>query len=82
MTADSPTLEEVNALRIAAGLAPIGGDLAEGEEPPVDEDEAAEANYAQRRDEMRRAKEEADIRERIGKLVVSPPIKRKLLSLL
>ncbi len=59
-------MEETNRLRVAAGLAPIA-DLVEGEEQPIDEDEAAEVNYAQRREEMKRAKEEADIRERIEK---------------
>ncbi len=67
MNQDSLTLEQTNEVRISLGLAPIGGELPEGEEPAVDEDDLAEANYAQRRDEMKRAKDEADVKERIEK---------------
>ncbi len=55
---ESLTLEETNKVRISLGLAPIGVALAEGEEGPVDEDAVAEANFAERRAEMRKAKEE------------------------
>lgn len=61
------TLEETNKVRISLGLKPIGAETAEGEEPPVDTDAIAEDNYAARRDEMRKAKEQADIEERIQK---------------
>lgn len=63
------TLEETNKVRISLGLKPIGGDAAEGgdEDAPVDTDAIAEDNYAERRDEMRRAKEKADVEERIAK---------------
>lgn len=67
MNQDSLTLEETNKVRLSLGLAPIGGEVADGEEVPVDEDEAAEANYAQRREETKKAKSEADIKERIDK---------------
>ncbi|WVQ84312.1 hypothetical protein IAT38_006464 [Cryptococcus sp. DSM 104549] len=61
------SLEETNRIRIAAGLAPIGGTLAEGEEAPVDVDALAEANYAQRKEDMKKEKEEREIKERIQK---------------
>ena len=60
------SLEETNRLRVAAGLAPIGGG-AENDEPEVDEDDLAEANFSQRRDEMRRARAETEVKERIAK---------------
>lgn len=62
------TLEETNKVRISLGLKPIGA-TAEGEEEdaPVDTDAIAENNYAERRAEMKRAKEKADIEERIAK---------------
>lgn len=62
------SLAEINAQRIAAGLAPIDESAIAGDgEPVIDEDDVAAQNYAQRRDEMRRAKEEKDIKERISK---------------
>lgn len=69
--AAADSLAEINAQRIAAGLAPIDESAVSGEggEPQVDEDEVAAQNYAQRKDEMRRAKEEQDIKERIAKWV-------------
>jgi hypothetical protein len=47
------TLEETNKLRVSIGLAPLGeaAPLAEGEEPVLDADQVAEANYAKRREE-------------------------------
>ena len=63
------TLEETNKVRISLGLKPIGetGDGDEGEDVPVDTDAIAEDNYAERRAEMKRAKDRADIEERIAK---------------
>jgi len=67
MNQESLTLEQSNAVRISLGMAPIGGAIPEGEEPEIDEDEAAEANYAQRRVEMKKAKDESDVKEKIEK---------------
>ncbi|KAK8853158.1 hypothetical protein IAR55_003859 [Kwoniella newhampshirensis] len=64
---DSLTLEETNKVRISLGLTPIGAAPAEGEDVPIDKDAEAEANYAQRREDMRKAKEDKDIKERIEK---------------
>ncbi|GFZ48646.1 hypothetical protein JCM24511_06395, partial [Saitozyma sp. JCM 24511] len=64
---DTLTLEEANKVRISLGLTPIGAEVAAGEDAPVDTDAIAEANYAERRAEMKRAKEEKDIKERIEK---------------
>ena len=71
MNQESLTLEETNKVRVSLGLAPIGADVGDDEEVPVDSDIIAEANYAQRRDEMRKAKAEADLKERIDKWVKS-----------
>lgn len=62
---DSLTLEETNKVRVSLGLAPIGGDDDGPVEP--DEDEVAEANYAQRRENEKKEKEAKDIQERIAK---------------
>jgi U4/U6.U5 tri-snRNP-associated protein 1 len=59
---ESLTLEETNKVRASLGLAPIGGDDAE-----PDEDEIAEANYAERKENEKKAKEAKDIQERIAK---------------
>ena len=67
MNQDSLTLEETNKVRVSLGLAPIGGPVLEGEDAPVDADAVAEANYAQRRQEMKKAKAEEDLKERISK---------------
>ena len=67
MNQESLTVEETNKVRVSLGLAPIGGPVPEGEDAPVDADAVAEANYAQRRDEMKKAKAEADLKERIAK---------------
>ncbi|WWD19575.1 hypothetical protein CI109_104036 [Kwoniella shandongensis] len=67
MNQDSLTLEETNKVRISLGLTPIGAAPAEGEDVPVDKDAEAEANFAQRKEDMRKAKEEKDIKERIEK---------------
>jgi U4/U6.U5 tri-snRNP-associated protein 1 len=67
MNQDSLTIEETNKVRISLGLAPIGGPLAEGEEAPPDLDAVAEANFAERKAEMKKAKSEAEIKERIEK---------------
>jgi len=65
---DSLTLEETNKVRISLGLKPIGADDgADGEDAPVDLDAVAEANFEERRQEMKRAKEEEAIRERMEK---------------
>jgi hypothetical protein len=64
---DTLTLDEANKVRISLGLTPIGAEVAAGEDAPVDTDAIAEANYAERRAEMKRAKEEKDIKERIEK---------------
>jgi U4/U6.U5 tri-snRNP-associated protein 1 len=58
MNQDTLTLEESNKVRVSLGLAPIGVELAEGEEAPVDEDEIAEANFAERRAQMKKEKDE------------------------
>lgn len=64
---DSLTLEETNKVRISLGLAPIGAEPAvdaDGQ-PILDQDEVAEANFARRRDEMKRDKAEREIKERM-----------------
>lgn len=63
------TLEETNKVRISLGLKPIGetAEGADAEDAPVDTDAIAEDNYAERRVEMKRAKERAEIEERIAK---------------
>lgn len=65
MNQESLTLEETNKVRASLGLAPIGGDDDGPVEP--DEDEVAEANYAARRADEKKAKEAQDIQERIAK---------------
>ncbi|ORY33488.1 SART-1 protein [Naematelia encephala] len=67
MNADSLTLEETNKVRISLGLAPIGGPVPEGEDAPVDTDAIAEANFADRKAEMKRKKEEDELKEKIAK---------------
>ncbi|WWC71951.1 uncharacterized protein I206_105910 [Kwoniella pini CBS 10737] len=65
MNQESLTIEEAIKLREQLGLstaAPV-----DGEEVPVDKDAEAEANYAQRREDMRKEKEEKDLKERIEK---------------
>jgi len=64
---DTLTLEQANKVRISVGLAPIGGPVAEGEEVPVDQDDLAEQNFAQRKDEERKARAEREVKERIDK---------------
>ncbi|WVF73035.1 hypothetical protein IAT40_007853 [Kwoniella sp. CBS 6097] len=59
------TIEETLKLREQLGLSTAAP--AEGEEQVEDATALAETNYAQRREEMRKAKEEADIKERIAK---------------
>lgn len=59
---ESLTLEETNKVRISLGLAPITDDAGE-----PDEDEVAENNYAERRENEKKAKESSDIQERIAK---------------
>ena len=61
------SLEETNKMRIKLGLKIIGSAPVDGEEPEIDEDELAEANYAELRKEMRKAKDESDVKERIAK---------------
>ena len=62
------SMDEINAQRIAAGLAPIGmTDSGGDEEPAVDEDIVAAQNYAKRKEEAKRAKAEQDTKERIAK---------------
>jgi len=60
------SMDEINAQRIAAGLAPIDTS-GTGEPVEPDEDEVAAVNFAARREEMRKKKEEEDIKERIAK---------------
>jgi U4/U6.U5 tri-snRNP-associated protein 1 len=69
MNQDALTLEESNKVRISLGMKPIGGPVEEGEEVPVDTTTIAEENYAQNRADAKRAKEEADHKERIAKSV-------------
>jgi hypothetical protein len=64
--AEPSTMEEINAQRIAAGLAPIPVDDGTQEVEP-DEDVVAGQNYVQRREEMKRAKEKQDMDEKIAK---------------
>lgn len=71
MNADSLTIEETNKVRLSLGLTPIGGPVPEGEDAPVDTDAIAEANYAERRGEMKKAKEELELKEKIAKCVLS-----------
>ena len=62
---ESLTLEETNKVRASLGLAPIGG---EGDGPvEPDEDELAEANYAARRADEKKAKDAQELQERIAK---------------
>lgn len=63
---DSLDLEETNKLRISMGLAPIGGSGDDGEVEP-DEDDVAEANFAQRRAETKKAREDSEMQEKIAK---------------
>lgn len=54
------TLEETNKVRISLGLQPLAdpsAPLAEGEEPELDADQEAEANYARRREADEKAAE-------------------------
>ena len=67
MNQEGLSLEETNKMRISLGLKPIGAEVEDGEEAPVDEDDLAEANFAQRKQEMKKAKEETDLKERIAK---------------
>ena len=73
------SLEEINKERIALGMAPIPT-AAEGEEMEIqpDEDDVAAANFAQRKEEMRRAKAEAETKERISKLQNQRALNAKL----
>jgi U4/U6.U5 tri-snRNP-associated protein 1 len=66
---DSLTLEETNKVRISLGLKPIGVEDAggDGEDAPVDLDAVAEANFEERRQEMKRAKAEGELKERMEK---------------
>ncbi|WVO14290.1 hypothetical protein L204_101922 [Cryptococcus depauperatus] len=64
---ESLSLEETNKVRVSLGLAPIGAAPAEGEEVPEDKDAIAEENYAKRRQDMKREKEEKEVREKIEK---------------
>ena len=67
MNQEGLSLKETNKMRISLGLKPIGAEVEDGEEAPVDEDDLAEANFAQRKQEMKKAKEETDLKERIAK---------------
>jgi hypothetical protein len=54
------TLEETNKLRLSLGLKPLAdpaAPLAEGEEPELDPEQVAEANYTRRREEDAKAAE-------------------------
>jgi U4/U6.U5 tri-snRNP-associated protein 1 len=65
---DSLDLDETNKLRISMGLAPIGAEVldADGEVIP-DEDDVAEANFAERRAEMKKARADKEMQESIAK---------------
>ncbi|WRT70292.1 uncharacterized protein IL334_007290 [Kwoniella shivajii] len=65
MNPEALTIEETLKLREQLGLSTAAP--AEGEEVPIDKDALAEANYAERREDMRKAKEEKDLKERIEK---------------
>ncbi|WWD03531.1 hypothetical protein V865_001584 [Kwoniella europaea PYCC6329] len=65
MNQESLTIEETLKLREQLGLSTAAPAEGSGEEAPVDKDALAEANYAQRREDMRKEKEEKDLKERI-----------------
>lgn len=67
MNKESLTDEEAIQLRLQLGLSAPGVAAADGGEPPVDTDAIAEENYAQRKAEMKREKEERELKERIEK---------------
>lgn len=67
MNKESLTDEEAIQLRLQLGLSAPGAATADGGEPPVDTDAIAEENYAQRKAEMKREKEERELKERIEK---------------
>lgn len=47
--------------------------MQDDDSPLKNQDEKAERNYAQRQEELRRAKEEKEIRERIARYVLQSP---------
>ncbi|OCF77193.1 U4/U6.U5 tri-snRNP-associated protein 1 [Kwoniella mangroviensis CBS 8886] len=65
MNQESLTIEETLKLRKQLGLSTAAPAEGTGEEAPVDKEALAEANYAQRREDMRKEKEEKDLKERI-----------------
>ncbi|KAK6909530.1 hypothetical protein I203_103550 [Kwoniella mangroviensis CBS 8507] len=65
MNQESLTIEETLKLREQLGLPTAAPAEGTGEEAPVDKEALAEANYAQRREDMRKEKEEKDLKERI-----------------
>lgn len=67
MNKESLTDEEAIQLRLQLGLSAPGVAAADGGEPPVDTDAIAEENYSQRKAEMKREKEERELKERIEK---------------
>ncbi|OWZ35804.1 U4/U6.U5 tri-snRNP-associated protein 1 [Cryptococcus neoformans Tu259-1] len=67
MNKESLTDEEAIQLRLQLGLSAPGAAAVDGAEPPVDTDAIAEENYAQRKAEMKREKEEKELKERIDK---------------
>ncbi|WWC64651.1 uncharacterized protein I303_107262 [Kwoniella dejecticola CBS 10117] len=67
MNQESLTIEEAIKLREQLGLSTTAPAEGDGEEAPVDKEALAEANYAQRRQDMRKEKEEKDLKERIEK---------------
>lgn len=67
MNKESLTDEEAIQLRLQLGLSAPGAAAVDSAEPPVDTDAIAEENYAQRKAEMKREKEEKELKERIDK---------------
>lgn len=66
--AEALTLEETNKVRESLGLAPIGAETADD---VPDEDDIAEANFAERRAAEKKKKEEQDLKEKIDRWVPS-----------
>ena len=65
---DSLSVEETIKMRALLGMKPLGAAAdGDGDEPVVDEEAVAEANFAERKEEMRRAKATKDTQERIAK---------------
>lgn len=86
MASESMSLEETNKVRISLGLAPLveddggddGGDAGDAAGVEEDADTIAESNWAQRRDEEKRLKEEKETKERLAKARNQRELRAKL----